>query len=622
MHNDQFLCHEQGHGFSVFMLKDTPKRDTLNCAFNIIKMAPKDNIGHSKPEQKKIDQTKETKPKEGAAQQQAAKENNDHTQTNPRASADQSKTGKRVSMYIKDKATGQSIPEFKDLVDAIKQQKDPFPQQQGGSLIVLSGPTNGKAQPPKESKKKAAQTKELHEKKNVPGIMKPIKKANGKNKLAIKLKAFEQKKAKPGGNKINKVQKIKPVEADKKNLKPQPVNDMETASFRMQNKQWFLGYPTKKVFISNPYSQNLQQQQRANAMLLAKNQATSRFQAFAKKQALARQQAMANQQSALKRYQYGSLQYPYNLHPQFQKEENPSGRQVITSLFPQPVANIHATNVVEQSIHYVPPNQWDTVMRTDPSAWSHNAKDLLNNHQTSTTTTIATAATSAYTTDNLLTKLHPELNLLHTAHHDVNEVISTDPNIHHLGNQQASHYHPTPLHVTTLPHDAVLHAGQISEAISEPVGEIQHVHLPSAVPIHDNDRPVHVGSSAPLIVGIPHPSVVTSNVVAASELVHTHPDITLEEAFHKMEPLPSHPIEIASGPLHHDEPLDHDGLHPDRAFHMRTHYVAGNAVDMNEDDQNTLKEVHVVHHNHHLVHTANEEEKQKFVSTLVDPVSG
>lgn len=570
MHNDQFLCHEQGHGFTLFMLKDTPKRDTLNCAYNIVETTPTRNLGTP------------------AIKQAISKEPSKDMKNAPR----KSNGAKPVSQYIKDKTTGQSIPEFKDLVDAIKQQKDPFLPQQGGSLIaVLGPPKSGKPQPKKDAKEKAAQRKKLPElgvvKKKVapikqPGFQQGRKNAKDRNKMAKK-----------GGNKGEKKANAP--------AQPQPVNDMGGSLFKMKNKYWFPSRPMKKVYISNPYLQNLQRQQLANNL-----RAFARQQAFANQQAFARQNSVAQQQMAMKRYQ------AFRMQPQLAKQVKPAARQIIDSLYPQP--QLHATNVIGQAIQYVPPSQWNKVANVEPNKWIHDAKSLLNNQQkssASSATMIAATTTNTYATDNLLTALHPELGLLHSAHHDVNEVLTTDPNIHHIDIQHSSE-RLAPIHVSTLPHETALHAGQISGV--EPVGLVQHIELPSAVPIHDH-------RAAPLVVSMPQPSIVTSNAAAATELVHKNPDITLEEAFHKMEPLPGHPIEIGSETIHNVETLPLDSLHPDKAFHMRTHYVTGKAVDMNEEDQNTLKEVHVVHHNHHLVHAANEDEKQKFVSNLVDSVN-
>ena len=609
MHTDQFLCHEQGHGFSLFMLKDSPKRDTLNCAFNIVETAPKDSIKSA------LKQAKETKPKAVTAPKKLSKDAQLSKQAKQKSVA---KGAKPLSMYVQDKTTGQKIPEFKDLVDAIKQQKDPFGQQQQGSLIAVVGPAKPvKPVPNKSAKQKAAQRKDAQQKKKLPALKKPVA------QKVMKDAKKDNKKL----DKAAKLAKVKPVtdKAQRKstaNASPQPVNDMDKATLTAQKKHWFTGSPTKKVIISNPYMQNLQRQQAtARMQMLAKKQALVKQQAYAKQQFYAKQ-ALAKQQLAMKRFQFAKQQYPYDLQPQLPRQENPSGRQIITSLFPQTVPQLRATNVVTPTLQYVPPSQWSNVMNAESHGWVHDAKDLLNNHQMSTANTVATVATNTYATDNLLTKLHPELDLLHNAHHDVNEVISSDPNIHHVDIQHGSQYRPTPVHVTTLPHQAALHAGLVADTASEPVGIVQHINLPSAVPIHEHDTSVHVAHAAPLVVALPRPSVVTSNVIAAGELVHTDPDITLEEAFHKMEPMSVHPIEIASDSLHHYETLHHNGLQPDKAFHMRTHYVTGKPVDMNDDDENTLKEVHVVHHNHHLVHAANEDEKQKFVSTLVDSING
>ena len=572
MHSDQFLCHEQGHGFSLFMLKDTPKRDTLNCAYNIVEATPTDTLN---PTATKQSISKE--PSKDVKLKNALKKTNG---------------AKPVSLYIKDKTTGQSIPEFKDLVDAIKQQKDPFLPQQGGSLIAVLGPAkSGKPQPKKDAKEKAAQKKKLPElglvKKKVapikqPGLQQGRKNAKDRSRMSKKTEKKGEKKANTPAL-------------------PKPVNDMGGSLFKMKNKYWFPSSPMKKVYISNPYLQNLQRQQLPNNL-----QAFAKPQAFANQQAFARQNSVAQQQMAIKRYQ------AYRMQPQLAKQMNPTTRQAIGSLYPQPIPQFHATNVIGQAIQYVPPSQWNKVVNVEPNRWVHDAKSLLNNQQKSSATMIATAATNTYATDNLLTALHPELGLLHSAHHDVNEVLTTDPNIHHIDIQHSSE-RPAPIHVSALPHETALRAGQISD--TEPVGLVQHIELPSAVPIHGN-------RAAPLVVSLPQPSIVTSNSAAATELVHKNPDITLEEAFHKMEPLPGHPIEIGSETVHHVETLPLDSLHPDKAFHMRTHYVTGKAVDMNEEDQNTLKEVHVVHHNHHLVHAANEDEKQKFVSNLVDSVNG
>ena len=602
MHKDQFLCHEQGHGFSLFMLKDSPKRGPLNCAFNIVKVAPKSNIAAALPKEGKgkknepmsqgnkpsLPQQKNKKVNEGAAQAKMGKQT---------AAVKETRGGKPVSMYIKDKTTGQLFPEFKDLVNAIKQQKDPFPQQQDGSLIVVSGRAKGSAnaKPPKlKAKQKETQKKQL----------------NGK--------AIEQRK----GGKILQQKGPIAINGAKKSfsmITPQPVHDLDGTSLQAK---LIMQRLAKKQDLARQQA-IAKQQGMVRHQALVKQQAKRKLQAFAKMQALAKQQRQ--QKSALKRFEFDNkIKYKLNLHPQHPRQENPSGRQLITSLYPQPVPQFHATNVVDQSIHYVPPSQWSTVVNTESRGWSHDAKDLLTNRQSSIMNA-ATATTNKFTTDNLLTKLHPELGLLHSALHDVNEVVSTDPNIHHIEVQQSNSIHqirPAEVQMTTVPHEAAIHAGLISGDVSDPIANVQHVNLPNAVPIHDNSRPIHLGHSAPLVVALPHPSVITSNAVAASELVHSDPDITLEEAFHKLEPMPSHPIEIASEPMHHSEALNHDGSHPDRAFHMRTHYVAGNPVDMSDEERNTLKEVHVVHHNHHLVHAADEEEKQKFVSTLIDSVSG
>ena len=570
MHSDEFLCHEAGHGFSLFMIKDSPKRDTLNCAFNIVKVARKDNIGSSV--------LKQVKSKEPSKDIKAA--------------VKVPSKAKPVSLYIKDKTTGQSIPEFKDLVDAIKQQKDPFPAQQGESLVAVIGPAKPvKPAPKKNAKQKAAQRKKLP----TPGIDKKNSQAPKKNALQKGKKNTKQKNNGVTNVKAKQIQRKSPAlgKTEKKGntlVAPQPIHDMDASQFKMQNKYWFASNPTKKVYISNPYLQNIQRQQEY-------------------------QQRYAQQQIAMKRYQFVNPQYPYNMQPQLPMQENPTGRQVIASLFPQPVSQFHETNVVGQPIQYVPPSQWKSVTNAYPSAWTHDAGHLINDLQKSSPTIVAAA------TDRLLTKLHPELDLLHSAHHDVNEVLSTDPNIHHLALQHRSQ-HLAPVQMTTLPHESALQSGQISEAVAEPVGLVQHIHLPSAFPIHDRDSSVRVSNTAPLVVALPQPSVITSNAIAATELVHKDPDITLEEAFHKMEPLSSHPIEVASESVHHVQAFHPGSLHPDKAFHMRTHYVTGKAVDMNEEDQNTLKEVHVVHHNHHLVHAANEDEKQKFVSSLVDSVKG
>ena len=577
MHSDQFLCHEPGHGFGLFMFKDSPKRDKLNCAFNIIKAAPAGNVGLSKPKQVKSTERS--------------------TDLKPQNVIKDTKGPKPVSLYIKDKTTGQSIPEFKDLVNAIKQQKDPFPPQQGESLIAVLGPaTPGKPAPKKDAKQKAGERKRLPDagidKKKAQAskqlaLQKLKKNAKQANNKATTLKATQNKNARPTAGKAEL--KIRtPVSL-------QPAANMGKSLLKKQNENLRGGNAPKKPFIANSQLLNLKKQQ-------------------------ASRQAFAQKLKAMNPFQFTTQQ------SKFVKQENPTGRQIIASVFRQPVsqyhAQYHATNAIGQPIQYVPPSQWDAVVNPQSHGWTHDANYLVNNGQKSATaTTITTTATNTFATDNLLTRLHPELSLLHSAQHDVNEVLTTDPNIHHIEVQQSTQHQP-PFHVTSLPHEAALQSDQISNTVAEPVGYVQHISLPSVVPVHDRDSFVDAGHPAPLVVSLPHPSIVTSNALAASELVHKNPDVTLEEAFHKMEPLPSHPIEIASEPVHHVEALNLDGLHPNKAFHMRTHYVTGKAVNMNEDDQNTLKEVHVVHHNHHLVHAANEDEKQKFVSSLVDSLNG
>ena len=554
------------------MFADSPKRDKFNCAFNIVQQAGTKNE---------------------AVVTEAPGKTKDH-----------------VSTYVKNKATGESYAEFKDLVNAIKQNKDPFPSQAGEGLVVVSG------QPANEAIKAKA---EKAAKENA----KPSAVKNAKTRTAAtKQMAALNKGAAPKAHANKPARKnIAPNAGPKLSLgsasllplssqKMQPLHEKDTSFFKPVGNQWVKGNAKMPQSIS--YYKQLRYQQD-----LAKKRA------FMKQQALTKQHTFTRQQ-ALKGMQYSNNMNAYfankkKLNQQRLQDVAASNRQIVSHIFPAPISN-----PIGQPIQYIPPSQWNHVMSLNEGSlihkpvqapqWTHNAQDLIKSH----------SATSSYAADNLLTKLHPELNLIHNAHHDVNEVVTSDPNIHHIDLNPVVNppflNHPTPVQITTMPHETATHE-DLAEAAREPVAAVEHITLPSATPIagHSNEVSVHVEHVPSLMVSVPHPSVVTSNLEAAHELVHTHPDITLQEAFDKMEPIHSHPIEIGSESVHHI----HSENQPDKAFHMRTHYVTGKPVDMSDgSEDDNMKEVHVVHHNHHLVHTANEEEQQKFVSTLVNTVDG
>eukprot|EP00112_Aurelia_sp_Birch-Aquarium-sp1_P001420 Seg1152.2 transcript_id=Seg1152.2/GoldUCD/mRNA.D3Y31 product="72 kDa type IV collagenase" protein_id=Seg1152.2/GoldUCD/D3Y31 len=692
VHDNTFLCHEPKKGMNLVMVKDSPKRDTLSCAFNI-KLA-------EKPAPKaKINPPKKTK-----------------------AAAPSPKPKAQVGTFIKNKTTGEEIPEFKDLVDAIKQNKDPFPQQPGGGLVVLSGPAAAAAaakaakqakakKPPVVDAKTAgakarAKAAAAQAKKKVPkpagpkpGLkqnkpnakpVKPNMKANKpnlqQNKAKVQLnKAKDQAnikpklpniKAKPANSKV--VQKPKVIQTPKKpailkakpgnfakaNPKamlpvaphspmggfmfgpnynqqrmfgppmPSPVHE-DQSFFKPLTNQWFVGSPTKKVMIANPN--------------------------FVYWQA---RQANARRQFALKRSQYAQqlkLANYAKLHPQPIQQANAASRQTISNLFPEPVhfnsgsvpepvhfdggsvpepvfdggsvpepvhfhngpapdpVHVHSASLADQKGHYVPPSQWDQVMnghgpdiKRPPlhKMLTHGNKVVPGSHPTPTT--------YSYETDTLLTKLHPELALLHNAHHDINEVTTSDPNMHHIDLLHNRHpAHPTTVQISALSHETATQTGLNTAVIDEQIAGVQHITLPSQDPFHTNTQinSVHINHTPQLVITNPNPSIITSNLAAENSLVHSDPDITLKEAFDKLTPMHSHPVEVTS------EPID-IGHETDKAFHMRTHYVSGKPVDMDDgEDKDSMREVHVVHHNHHLVHAANEDERQKFISTLVDAMN-
>ena len=669
---------------NLVMVKDSPKRDTLSCTFNI-KLA-------EKPAAKaKVNAPGKTK-----------------------VASPSPKPKGQVGTFIKNKTTGEEIPEFKDLVDAIKQNKDPFPQQPGGGLVVLSGPAAAAAaakaakqakakKPPVVDDKTAgakarAKAAAAQGKKKVPkpAGLKPGLKQNKPNVKPVKpnMKANKpnlQNNAKVQLNKLNNKANIKPQQANLKaklaNLNPKvvqkpkviqtpkkpaifkvkpgnfakanpkamlpvvpqvpmgrfmfgpnynqqqmlgppvpsPVHE-DQSFFKPLTNQWFLGSPTKKVMISNP-----------NLMYWQARQANARRQFALKRNQYAQQLKLAN---------YARL------HPQPIQEANAASRQTISNLFPEPVhfdggsvpepvhfdggsvpepvhfhnvpvpetVHVHSASLADQKGHYVPPSQWDQVingqgpvLKRPPlhELMSHESKVITANHPTPTS--------YSYETDTLLTKLHPELALLHNAHHDINEVTTSDPNIHHMDLLHNAHpAHPTTVQISALSHETATHAGLNKAVIDEQIAGVQHITLPSQDPLHTNTQihSVHINHAPQLVITNPNPSIVTSNLAAANSLVHNDPDITLKEAFDKLTPIHSHPVEVTS------EPLDM-GHETDKAFHMRTHYVAGKPVDMDDgEDKDSMREVHVVHHNHHLVHATNEDERQKFISTLVDAMNG
>ena len=159
----------------------------------------------------------------------------------------------------------------------------------------------------------------------------------------------------------------------------------------------------------------------------------------------------------------------------------------------------------------------------------------------------------------------------------------------------ASHNIPTNLH----------DSGTEFEALPESIEKVN----PTVEFTHDYELKSNVGHG---ITDTPK-----QNIEVGSVLVHTNPDITLSQALDSF--VPAHPVEVASEPVA-------KMFQPHLAMGEHIRYVDKNKHPVTGDDDNdvdeSLSEVHVVHHNHHQVHTANEGERERFISKLVDANKG
>eukprot|EP00794_Sanderia_malayensis_P013893 gene13893-15341_t len=618
-HQEKFLCHQPGSGFNLLMEKDSAKRDTLNCAFNIV---PKDKL------------------KAGTAG--AVKSTSGIGPANPKTS-NQGNPAKANGVQKSGKPKAQ-IQSLDDLVKSLKGNQNPFGKnKQAKGMLVVSG-----------SAKPAAANKQG---KKLAKALEPLQKVAEKAVKTVIASGQNQARQRMSNNQIKSFQAVNWLNMNRIGQPSlQPVHgNMQRSYFNIPRNPFTMSNPTKKVTISDPRIRN-----------------------YATTAAVARQfpyyrPNYARYANAYARNLAGHYAYAY---PQ---QVRPGLRQVVA---PPNVPQEIATSGVRAPLQfqYVAPQQWNRISSLQQSQLNagvapplmqlnarlaplpsraqagvasfqtrvNTAPLLQQQRQLVATQETHTASVSSqlpphheevvsYSPDTLLTKLHPELTLDHDAKHDITDIGSTDAHLHHEATfvDGASHSpanHGPDITVTSMSHEVVQ---EQTPVLSQPILGTS-VHHVTSTPVNMQGTPfaesITGQHGVPAAVSIAHghtahglgiPQYPSANLEAAHALVHTNPDVTLEEAFNKMSPPAGlHPIEIGSEPIHIGLG-EHVGPPSAKAFSMRTHYVASKPLDMNENEatvggSDNMKEVHVVHHNHHIIHAANEGEKEKFVSKLMD----